>query len=348
MRTSIAKAAALAAIVLVVAGGAAAWSIDSETVDTATTSDITESTVVHEPLNSSKSNEIAVIGSEAVNDSTLTNPETAFTLQFVVNDTSSDQHGEVLYETDKNWTATAKTGAPDYYNMSVQNDKWGEELEYSPGTNVSVDARIIFNESESDESIFNITYEVNANGTTARAMLDSDETEMENQSVLGMSVPFLAGGDGPGAAKSTDNVTTSGNVTTVEMVVDDSDAVDAFSEVADKGSTDSLSAYSYLSVNDQTVPVFVESADDVEWLDTSSDAYATVSSDGQTVTVHNVDKTYDDGTNSIEITAYGNDAVGFSRTQSMLSSYDAGFTTRISAASGAIDINGDPWEEADS
>lgn len=326
-------------------GGAAALSADTETTDTGTTSDIQSSTVATEPHNSSVVKNIEIIGDANTNTSSLANPGTEMKLEFVVNDSNSDQNGEVLHSTSSNWTQTTVSGAPDHYNKTVANNKWGDDLEYGGGENVTVDARLTFNESQADESVNNITYTVDpATGeSAARVEFTGSENTVEgNKTVFGMSLPSILGGDDVGAAQVSDNVSVTSNTSTITLDIDNQSSANSFSEVANAGSSGDLSTIAQANVNGQTVPVFVESAD-ASWLD-ANETYAVVSSDGSTITVKNANNTFDSTTTSIDVSATGNDAVGFFTTRSMLSDYGASTGEQITAASGAIDTNGDPFE----
>lgn len=337
-----------------IAAASGALTIDTETANTATQSNFTDSTVITEPHNGSITNTMEIDGGSEMNNSNLANPETAMTLKFVVNDSSNDEDGDVLFETTKNWTVVASS-SENHYNVSVDNDQWGDDLQYGAGDNVTVDARAIFNESESDEAIVNATFTVDPDTNDTLAWLqfneDERETEAQDTTFLGLSVPNVPfvgqSADDPGAAKINDSdINVTDNTDEIVMNVDNENATDAFAEVADAGNDGDLSVIGYAAVDDTPVPLFVEDAD-ADWLDEGSESYAVVNADGTEVRIHNVNATYGSSTSSVDVFAVGNDKVGFQRTRTMLSERGAGLGTQIIAGISAQDGNGDPFDDVE-
>lgn len=330
------------AVVLIVAAasGAGALTVDTETTDTSATSDLQQDTVLTQPHNGSQVQNISIVGDSSTNTSGLANPESNFSLYFVVNDTGSDQNSETLYETDENWSVTTISGAPDQYNLTVANPRWGDELEYGGGENVTVDARVVFNESQTDESWENITFFVDPPDSQARVKLASDERDVRTDSLAPSSVPVI-GGNGSETAQVSDTVPVTQNTSEITVDVENDSTVNAFSKVADETDSGSMATIGYAEVNGQMVPLFSESAD-ASWLNDSA-AYATVNSDGTQVTIHNANETFDTGTSEIDVSATGNQAVGLFEMQSMLSDYGASVTTQFGTAAQAINIDGNPF-----
>lgn len=344
MESNSKRVGAVALALFVVIGGAVtvtALTTDTETTDTSSVSDLQSSTVVTEPTNDSVTNNIEVEGDSNTNTSTLSNPGTAFKLEFVVNDTDSEQDDEVLYTTDANWTQTSISAAPDYYNLSVTQNKWGDELEYGGGENVTVDARITFNETETDESVHNITYTVDPSDTDARVQFQSNQTNAENKTLFGVdtsSVPLSGETESYGYVN--DSVAVTPDTSTVTLAIDNQSTRDAFASATSAGSDGSLSTVTIVQMNGQDVPVFVGSQD-ASWV-SNDQAYAVLSSDGSEITVYNANETFSDSTASIDVSATGNDAVGLLRTRAMLSNYGAGPIKTVGTAGNAADLNGDP------
>lgn len=340
-------AAAMVVMMALAVGGAAALTVDSETTTTAVSSDLTTSSVITDPHNSSVEQNIAIKGDSNTNTSSLANPGSEMSLAFVVNDTDSEQDGETLFNTSANWTQSSVSGAPDHYNTTVTNEKFGDHLQYDAGQNVTVDARITFNATETDESVTNITFVVDpATGDNeSRVAFGVDERQSGSSSAFSIlsSIGIGSDDDDAGAAKVNDSIGVTSNTTTITMSLDEKNVTDSFSEVSSAGASGDLSELAYAEVNGHTVPVFVESAD-ASWLDTSSEAYGVLSSDGTTLTIENANDTFDSSTTSVDVSAVGNDKVGFTRTRSMLSNYDAGVGAQISASASAIDTNGDGFE----
>lgn len=338
-------AAVMLVLSVVAVGGAAALTVDTETTTTSTTSDLTTDSVITEPRNSSVAQNIEIIGDSNTNTSNLASPEENFTLRYVVNDSSSDQDGETIYETTENWTVSTVSTDPDHYNLSVSNDAWGNQLEYG-ADNVTVDARVVFNETESDESVQNITFTVDPDGTAAYIQVADSERENAQQSGIIAAATngfgLLGEENQTGAAKVTDSIGVSDNTTTLTVSVNNESTQDSFAEVA--SSDGDVSTIGYAEVNGQLVPMVSGSVSDVSWIDSSTDAYATVAEDGTSVTIENANETWDSGTTSVDVVAVGNDAVGFDRMGTITSEYGVTGFDAVSLRFSSADINGDAFE----
>lgn len=322
-------------------GAMAALTTDTGTTTSTAVSDLTANDVVTEPNNASKANNVRVVGDTNTNTSTI-NPETAMKIRYVVTDANSEQQGDVLYEDTSNWTVTAVSGAPDEYNKSITNTKWGDDLQYGATQNVSMDARIVFNETKADESWNNISHFTDPAGDDARIEASGDEVSTADASRLSLSsVPFVGSDNATGAAQAEDTIAVTSNTSTITVDTDNSTAVDAFDKVSE-ASAGSFATNGWVIVNGQVVPVFsgTEADVDANWLDTD-EAYATVS-DGGAVVVHNANSTFESGTTSIDVSATGNEALGAFQTLSLLRDYGAGFGTIASNMVGAADVNGTP------
>jgi hypothetical protein len=338
--------AAVAALV-VTAGGTAALTTDTKTATTSTQSDLVADYVVDEPHNDSQTIRVQVEGDSSTNTSSLANPSEEIKFNLTVNDADSEQDGETIYSTTQNWSTEVVSNAPDHYYLNLSADTWGEDLQYGPDQNITVNATIVFNESESDQSVHEIRHYVDPNGSDARLEFADDErTTLGQRGLFGASLNTLGiGGEETDtyAASLDDDITVVDNTSTVTMSVDNGSAVSAWSDVASAGDSGALSVIGVVSAetDDETlIPVFVESAD-AEWLDTESDTYAVVSSSGESVTVENAGELVD-GSETVTFSAQGNEAVGSFRTISMLRSYGAGVTTYATAAGSATNFDGNP------
>lgn len=330
------------AVAAVSFGGIAAVTIDTETTDTASTSDLTDGTAVHDLDNSSTVSTIEVQSDNASSGDD-------FNVYFTVNDTNSDQDGTTFYESGESWTATNESAG--YYELNLTHATVFEDLERSAGENVSVDVKVVVNESETSEESVNFTITaVNDNDTAVAAVYgDEDGTQLTDTTSrfsLGSSLFGSDDDDEPGAVKSTESTGVNAtNTSTIRVELVNGSAADAGAAAADRADSGEFLGFAGATAADQRVPVFVESAD-AEWLDTDEDAYATLDSEGDTLTVHNADTLVDeDGT--VDVTTTANDAVGFGTTFSMLSNYDVSTTERIGLAGSALDTNGSPFESDD-
>lgn len=351
MRNTSKRGIAIVLAVIMVVGMAVpamALTADNETTETSTTSAILDTTTLTEPHNSSKSKTIEVDGDSNTNTSSLTNPETAFTLRVLVNDSSHPQDGEVLYETTENWSVQTVANAPDHYNLTVNNTEWGNELEYNATENVSVNFKVIFNESESDESVVNITPTVDPQAQPdARIEVADSERQLAGFSSSNDSgvLASIFSSESIGAAKANQSIGVTSNTENITVDIDNQSAVDALGESVASKSDGTLLTSSYVMVNGQMVPVFVGSAGDQSWLDTGSEAYAVVDTSSDEVTIKNANATFSDSTSSVDVSVTTNEAAGFWQTRSMLSSYGASPVTAATTAANSIDTNGDPFDD---
>mgnify|MGYP006280703863 FL=1 len=137
------------------------------------------------------------------------------------------------------------------------------------------------------------------------------------------------------------------NTTDVRVELVNSSAATAGSLAAENAEEGDFIGISAVSVDGEYVPVFSQSASDVDWIDTDEDTYATLDSEGDTVTVHNVDEMVEES-GDVEVSTKVNDGLGFGNARSMLSGYDSlSFGDRLSLAFDANNFNGNPFESED-
>lgn len=314
----------------------AAFTTDTETSTTSGSSDLTSSTTITEPLNDS-TQRIQIQGDSNTNTSNLADPGTAMTLDIVVNDSDHVQDGETVYSTDADWSNQSVSAAPDHYYQNITTSDFGSNLAWGATENFTVDARVTFNESESDEVVHNITFTVDPAGDDARVQIGDDDAEVSNKSVLfGLTtVPSWVPGaeETTGAADVTsEDVSVNSNTSEVTVDLTDTEAVDSFAEVTDGVDAATFSGMAWVTVSDQTVPVFVESvsSDDApSWLEVDDEAYATVNSAGDEITLHNANATFDEDTTSVDLSATGNQDLGWSGTYSLVRDYGGGYTDAL-------------------
>lgn len=319
--------------------GAAALTTDTETTNSAGASDLTGSTVVEDVQNDSVTHRIQIKGDSNTNTSSLSDPGTEMKVKMVVNDSNSDIDGKVLATNASNFSSTAVSGAPDHYYTWVDQDAWNDALEYGAEENVTVDARVVFNESESDESVHNITFTVAPNGSDARVSFATAESNLEeNQTGFLASIasvnPFSSSSD-PGPAKANDSVNITPNTTNVTMTFANQNVSDSASHVVDN--SDGYTTTAYANVDGQAVPVVVGSASDISWLDTSSDAYIHLTKDD--ATLKNAGSLVD-SQKTVDTTLTLNEDHGYASIE-MLQNYGASWTTAVRQGS-IVDVNGEP------
>lgn len=337
-KTILLVAAMMLLSVVAVPGAFAAVTVDTETTNTASESDWQDGTVVTDLDNSSKESTLEVSSDNATSGDD-------FDLYLTVNDSDSDQDGEQIYHSGAEWTAT--NSSQGHYELNVTHGDAFSSLERDANENVTVDVEVVVNEGNdtSEESVtFQITADNDAETAVAVVYPDDDGTETTETTAAFETLDTLNvfSDSDVGAVQTEEDVGVADNTSTVRIVSEDSNVTDPFDEAATDASDGDFLTTATMTLDDTRVPVFYQSAD-VEWLDTDSDTYATVSSDGSTLTVHNANETVDEG--DVTVTATGNDAIGFFATRSMLADYDASFTERVSLASSAINLNGSPFEE---
>lgn len=333
------------AVVVAPAGGALGLSTDTETTSSSSISDVTDGLTITEPHNASRTYRLQVEGGSNTNKSSLANPSDALRINFTVNDNDSDQNGTVIHETDQNFSTIVNSGSPNDYYLNLSANTWGNDLQYGPDSNITVDVTVTFNATEPDASATTITTYVDPNGSDARIEFDDDERQTAPQhGPVGMALTtlgFKSNDSESYAADLTDETAVTENTSTVTLSMDNANATSAWSDVAEASDAGSLTTSGVVvtDVDGKTtlVPVFIESAE-ADWL-VEDTTYATVSSDGKSVVVQNAG-TLVDGTETVEFSGEGNEAVGFSRTIGMLRTAGAGPTIWGSAAARAANLDG--------
>jgi len=346
------KSVLLVAIMLVAAAGGALAA--APTVDTETT-------------NTSKTTELNDGGTQAYNDTTAS--ELAWSADSQNSSIEITQDGDTVFEASPEHYDAADTdssGTNDtwYYNVSLADDAADYEgLEVGAGENATLNVTLT-NDTEvesPDTTNISFTYE----NTEERALIASESPENEDTDAGlfgGFSLSTLnvfsdsTDEEDVGTVLSTDSTTVTQNTDELQLDTLDSNLTTAFSESTSDAEAGELvwSSYTQLTVDDdsQYVPVYYQEAGDHEWLNTTENTYATISSDGQTMTIHNPDALLDDEQTSatMDVTTVGDEALGFNSARSMLSAdqYDTSGTDVWSTALGAgIDYNGNPDFVAD-
>ncbi|NHX37807.1 MULTISPECIES: hypothetical protein [Halolamina] len=352
--TSQAKSLLLVAIMLVAAAGgalAAAPTVDTETTNTTTTTELNDA------------------GTQAYN--ATTDSLIAWEADSPNSKVEITQGGETIYEaTPENYSAvdSGTDGTLDlwYYNVSLADD--GSDysgLEVGAGESVTLNVTFTNNTEAVSPDTTNISYTYS--NTEDRALIASENPESEDTDAGffgGFSLSSLnvfsdsdSEDEDVGTVLSTDSTTVTQNTTEVQLDTLNSNLTDAYAASTEDASAGDLvwSSYTQLTIGDdsQYVPVYYQTAnEDHEWLDTTEDTYATISSDGQTMTIHNPDALLDDGQTSatLDVTTVGDEMLGFMNARSMLTAdqYDASGTTVWTTALGAgVDYNGNPDFVAD-
>jgi len=342
------KSVLLVAIMLVAAAGgalAAAPTVDTETTNTTTTTELNDA------------------GTQTYNDTTSS--LLAWSADSANSSVEITQDGETIYEASPEHYDSADTdssGSTDtwYYNVSLNDDASDYNgLEVGAGESVALNVTLTNDTEVESPDTTNISYTYE--NTEERALIASENPESEDTdaglfggfSLASLNVFSDSSDDTEdvGTVLSTDSTTVTQNTDEVQLDTLNSNLTTAFSESTSDASAGDLvwSSYTQLTIDDsQYVPVYYQTAnEDHEWLNTTEDTYATISSDGQTMTIHNPDALLDDDQTSatMDVTTVGDEALGFNNARSMLSAdqYDTSGSDVWATALGAgIDYNGNP------
>jgi hypothetical protein len=170
----------------------------------------------------------------------------------------------------------------------------------------------------------NYTY-VNGN-EMAWVYVSDAEAEDDDLTTIGQTNTFfglsgiLGGDDAEPPVQTEQDVTVAENTSEVQVTFANASTADAFEAAQTDVESGKWVPKSALSVEDRFVPVFAEEAD-VDYLDTDEDAYATISSGGDTLTVHNAGELVDDS-EEVTMTMTGNKQMGLRNANQMWGNYD--------------------------
>lgn len=329
-RTSVATVFTVALLVMAVmtSGALAALTYDNETTDNAGTSDLLAGDTVTDLDNSSKQKTLQIQSNNATS-------EDNFVLRAVVNDSSSAQNGETIYETTAPWTIVNSTSG--YYNKTITHSTVFENLERDANDNITVDLVTVYNETKSDEesASIHIHAQNDANPTLVadkRAEIKALDPGFFSLETLSRLNPLSSSDSStPEAARFKKTVNVTDNTSTMTVAENDQNVSTALDDATEGVQAGALTVDAYVLMDDQAIPVFYQSAD-VEWLDTGTATYAVADTDS--VTVHNVNSSLDSGVNSTDVVVVANGNLGVRETYSMLNQYDDAPAVRGAIAAG--------------
>jgi len=327
------KSLLLVAIMLVAMTGgalAAAPTVDTETANTSTTSDLTDGGT--QTYNATTSSAIAWSADSNASSIEIT------------------QDGETVFEaTPEHYDAadTDSSGSNDtwYYNVSLADDGSDYEgLEIGAGESTTLNATLTNNIEADSPDTTNVSWTF-ANGNEV-AFADVDGSSVVGPTEDGgiLSSVFGSSDDETDPAKADTSVGIVGNETeTITVSVADTAMADAFGVAAESTESGDVIWASATSVGGDYVAVSNQEAPDTDWFNDSS-TYATFDADSETLTIHNVDESVNEDAEEVELSATGNDGLGLMNTVSMLNNYDTGWGVYGTAAWNA-DWNEPSWED---
>lgn len=321
------------AVLLVASAGAAGFamaaapSVDNETSETTQDTDITDG------------------GSQAYNATSSSN------FSWSADSNSSkiviEQGNTTLYTATPEEYHHNSTSGTSYFNVSLADD--GSDysgLEADANENVTLDVTIINNTEADSPDKTNVSFTFANNDTEAFGQVTTDDTEVAAD---GGWLSSLGIGSEDGATGEID-VGGNENTETINVHIANDDLSTALSDTIDAADDDTPAYLGSASVAGQTVFVFSDEAEIPDWVSDDDYTYVTVSSDGSTLTIHNAADQFDDEeVDDVEISATGNEAMGFWTAQSTLTDYyELGYSSATSKAWNAQDWNGEPdWEDAE-
>lgn len=227
-----------------------------------------------------------------------------------------------------------------YYNYTLADD--GSDypgLDVGAGENATLTFKIINDTTATspDHTNISVTFE-NTETQAIVGATDADSATAQN----GYTVPgtdYVILGSDVDPAQVDDETTITANTAEIRIRMANQSDEDAFSAAADGVDAGALTTFAYVSAEGTTLPVFVDNAD-VSWLGDDA-AYGTLATDGSTLTIHNVNESFDAG--NVDLVATGNENIGITAAWGMARNAGAGYTdTAMVAASAGSDLNGDP------
>ncbi len=317
---------------------AASPTVDTETTDTSQESEITDGGT--QTYNDTTSSNLSWSADSANSSVEITHDgETVFE--------SSPEHYESVDSDDDGTTDTW------YFNVSLADDTSDYDgLEVGADENVTLNATLVNDTEADDPDTTNVSYEFQNSDETAFIASEDPESEEDDGGIFATLNVFSSDDENEtGATLSTDETTVTDNTSQVQLDTVDSNLTDAFATSTEDASEGDLvwSSYTQLTVDDESqyVPVYYQSADeDDEWLNSSEDTYATISADGETMTIHNPDAMLgeDESSATLDVTTVGDEMLGAQNARSMLKNdqYDTSTTTVWTTSFVATDLNGNP------
>jgi hypothetical protein len=321
------KSVLLVAIMLIAATGgalAAAPTVDTETTNTSTTSDLTNG------------------------DTQAYNATTNSTIAWSADSTDSkiiiEQGNDTLYsDTPESYSSSSGTY---YYNTTVDDD--GSDysgLDADAGESVTLNVTFINDTTAANPDTTNISFTF-ANGQV-EAFEDVGASSVETPSDGGTfsvaSLAFWSDND-TDPAKTDSTVGIDGNQTeTVTMSVAGTNMADALDVAAESTESGDVIWASAASLEGDYLVMTNSEAPDTDWFNDSA-AYATFDADSEKLRYHNVDEWTDADAKDVELSATGNDGLGLSNTASMLQNYEMSGGDAYLTAIQHADWNEPDWE----
>lgn len=326
---------ALAALVVAgfVAGGALATAppdFDVETTDTASTTDISSG------------------GTQTYNESTTSyvqfNSTSNATALDVYQGSGADRR--LLNEWDNDSMTFVGSAASVYYwNKSLADD--GSDypgLEADAGESVTLEAMAINDTGATNPATVNHSWTFSVGANTSFINYNDSETATAEASSFQLATlnPFANESDAGAANVEQDIGVNGADQDTIEIHIANADAQDSMAEVYDlSDESDTVTYMATAEIDGEFVPVMAAGADAPDWVDTSEDAYITVSETGESATVHNAGAVLSDSDTTATVDITANEAMNAGQAVDMFESYDRD-NPFIAGYLATQDFNGEP------
>jgi hypothetical protein len=327
------------AISLVVAGGgtvmAAAPSEDTETTDTTTTSQISSTYT----QTYSETGDSRLAFSADSNDTAVTVWQGSTGTGTQLATYEQNESGVLEYQ-------TVATGTY-YINGTFADDASDYPgIEADAGETVTVTAEMI-NRADDPDTNTNLSYSFTAGANTSFIRFNDSETQTAEAGFVAStlsSVPFIGSGNATGAADVDQDIGVNGaDQDEIVVYVANGDAQDSAQAVYNASDESNGVTYTGVAqVDGEYVPVMAEGADAPDWVDTSQDAYVTISEDGSAATVNNAGAVIDDGDTTATVDMTLNEDMNYGQAQDMFDAYDRDNPSISAAIEVGPDINGSP------
>jgi len=253
MRTKLKRAGIVALVALLAVGAASgAVTFDSETTNTATTSDVTStSSAVAYNESGTVYFEFETQGTES--GFNVTDPETGREL---VNRTVSDDSVDQTY--------SDKTTSPStyYWETNVSQSKWSS-IEMDPGENKTLSAYIINDTRAANPTVHMVNMTIMNDGKRTYLRLEDDEVgssglaELGSETTLGVQLPWNSD-----TATIDQSVPVNGSGTTATIDVQNTTVAERLATSSEGASSGDWVPSTLATVDDEPVKVYADSAPD--------------------------------------------------------------------------------------
>ena len=281
----------LAAVVVVGTGGVAfgaAPTVDSESTETSSTSELTDGSTVTYNASTNSTLEYSADSNNSSVKIIQADPGN-YTLSEFQNGSSPSE-------------LSVQDGSANNINFTIADDETGYEgVEAGAGENVTLYYRLLNDTNVDSPDTTNVTiyWENDDNKSFIRGEAGETETADVGLTVsFASSLPLVGSENTTEPAKVEQDIGVNGSdQESITVSVESSDGQDALTETYD--AADEAGAVTYdgwVTLDGEFVPVLSSESDAPDWVATGDDTYATVSDDGSEVVIYNAGSSLGDNT----------------------------------------------------